>query len=33
MESKLIYIQDLEAIYINPKWRRSKVGEFLTKDV
>ena len=24
-------IKDIEAIYINPKWRPSKVGEFLTK--
>ena len=32
MESQLVEIKDLEAIYMNPKWRKSKVGEFLTKD-
>ena len=25
-------IKDLEAIYINPRWQRSKVGDFLTFD-
>lgn len=24
-------IKDIEAIYINPKWRKSTVGEFITK--
>jgi len=33
MKPVLIEIKDLESIYINPKWRKSKVGEFLTKDV
>ena len=25
-------IEGLEAIYINPKWQKSKVGDFLTFD-
>jgi hypothetical protein len=24
-------LEKIEAIYINPKWRSSKVGEFMTK--
>lgn len=29
-ELKKINLQDIEAIYINPKWKKSKVGDFLT---
>ena len=25
-----VNLTDIEAIYINPKWKKSKVGDFLT---
>lgn len=27
-----VALDKIEAIYINPKWRKSKVGEFLTRN-
>ena len=32
MEVQNVKIKNIEAIYINPKWRTSQVGEFLTFD-